>query len=217
MKNLKAKIAAVTALLLLFAVTAGFSGCGREEKEETSESETVTEHKMELDELTEIIIPASVKNDMATVFEYSFMDMDKAFEDMIDKKQMDKATVYSQLTEQLGTEITCYTDYLKKQSEIQNDALKIQYGDDFKVTYEIIEQNTCTEEERKEKIALILAQLEGSGLASSRYFDPSKAEEFCEIDFDYTIEGSKYKQSSAKIITVMKYDGEWVYGDVEFI
>lgn len=217
MKNLKAKIAVVTALLLLFAVTAGFSGCGREEKEETSESETVTEHKMELDELTEIIIPASVKNDMATVFEYSFMDMDKAFEDMIDKKQMDKATVYSQLTEQLGTEITCYTDYLKKQSEIQNDALKIQYGDDFKVTYEIIEQNTCTEEERKEKIALILAQLEGSGLASSRYFDPSKAEEFCEIDFDYTIEGSVYKQSSAKIITVMKYDGEWVYGDVEFI
>lgn len=217
MKNLKAKIAVVTALLLLFAVTAGFSGCGREEKEEPSESETVTEHKMELDELTEIIIPASVKNDMATVFEYSFMDMDKAFEDMIDKKQMDKASVYSQLTEQLGTEITCYTDYLKKQSEIQNDALKIQYGDDFKVTYEIIEQNTCTEEERKEKIALILAQLEGSGLASARYFDPSKAEEFCEIDFDYTIEGSVYKQSSAKIITVMKYDGEWVYGDVEFI
>ena len=205
MKNLKAKIAVVTALLLLFAVTAGFSGCGREEKEEPSESETVTEHKMELDELTEIIIPASVKNDMATVFEYSFMDMDKAFEDMIDKKQMDKASVYSQLTEQLGTEITCYTDYLKKQSEIQNDALKIQYGDD------------CTEEERKEKIALILAQLESSGLASARYFDPSKAEEFCEIDFDYTIEGSKYKQSSAKIITVMKYDGEWVYGDVEFI
>ena len=213
------KLLAVISALLVISMAVGFSACkgGKDSNETTSSTEPTTEPSMTAQELANAIIPAVVKTDMATVMSYSFVDVDKAFEDKISDKGMDRTAVYKDLTKSLGTEINCYTDFLKKQAEIQEDALKIQFGEDYKITYEIIEDNVCTPEEKEEKILNILAKLEKGGFSSARYFDPSKAEEFREIDFDYTIEGSKNKQSSAKIITLCKYDGKWVYGDIEMM
>ncbi|MGN0569916.1 MAG: hypothetical protein ACI4N4_05355 [Candidatus Fimenecus sp.] len=211
------RLLAVIADLLVISMAVGLSACKNEKDgtEPPSSTEPTTEALMTAQELANVIIPAVIKSDMATVLGYSFVDVDKAFEDKISDKGMDRTVVYKDLSESLGTEINSYTDFLKKQSAIQEDALKIQFGEDFKITFEIVENNVCTPEEREEKIINILAKLENGGFSSARYFDPSKAEEFREIDFDYTIEGSKNKQSAAKIITLCKYDGKWVYGDVE--
>lgn len=204
------------AVLMLTAFTA----CGGNDKptepESTTEATTKSEEEL-LNALIEKVVPASIKGDMYTVFENSFMDFDLAFEEKIEKKNLDRAAVYEQLSADMKTEITCYSDYLKKQAEIQEDALRIKYGEDYKVTFEVVDKDFTDEEETRKLIEKTLIELETGGLSSARYFNPSKVEKYCKVDLDYTVEGSLYKQSAAKIITLCLYDGEWLWGSVDFV
>ncbi|MGN1160794.1 MAG: hypothetical protein ACI4SX_00965, partial [Candidatus Fimenecus sp.] len=99
------KLLAVISAMLVLSMAIGLSACkGGKDGETTSSTEPTTEASMTAQDLANAIIPAVVKTDMATVMSYSFVDVDKAFEDKISDRGLDRTAVYKDLTESLGTE-----------------------------------------------------------------------------------------------------------------
>lgn len=211
MKRIKSKsFIYILSAVLLFSSIICLSGC----KEKPVESPT-TEHKVTYEEFVDIIVPAYIKEDFGTIYANSLVNYDLILNDRLDKAGDDRTEYYKNLSDQYGCTINNYTDLKVAEFKETEQMLKNQFGEDYQVTFTITEDTHFAADEITNIGTLLVVTFQSKGYEFSRYFNPTKITDAHEITFTYTIKGSKFENTGDDTILLLKYNDEWVYGEVD--
>ena len=103
-----------------------------------------------------------------------------------------------------------FDDYCQEQAEDIQESVQDKYGDNVKISYDIVDKEELDEDELKKlnkKTSLF-------GLLGSD--DDAEITQAYKLSVEFDIEGENDESTQEKEFTVAKYDGKWVFTDYSY-
>lgn len=188
------------ALLLAVAMLVTLCACGKKDKEGAATDDPKA--------VAQAFAKASPEQDYNAIFDLTVFDFEQYMKDSLTDQYGEEDTLFAELGEELDKDIDSWKDVYSAMLEEAKADLEDEYGS-YKIKTKVTETVDLDEDEVQDIIEYLKDEW-GKYIDEDKVEDISKAKD---ITVEITVKGEDDEETQTRVITVVKYDGEWKMAD----